>query len=289
MIRYRACWILQLLTKLFLNDSKRGENMQHRIHIRRKINPKVSVTFAIITFAIILAGWSALNLSGMVSDIFLPTPVEVVKRFIMNLMDGSLWADTWASIYRIIMGFILAAVLAIPIGILCAVFSPVSAFLKPLCEFVRYMPVPAFVPLLMVWIGIGEMPKILIIFIGTFFQMVLMIIDNADAVPDDLLAAGYTLGAGNGKAIFTVLIPDMAPSMMQTVRMMIGWAWTYLVVAELVAANTGLGYSILKAQRFLQTDTIFMGILVIGILGLLTDCVLNLVIKKIFPWTEGER
>ena len=114
-----------------------------------------------------------------------------------------------------------------------------------------------------------------------------MIIDDCNSVSDDLLAAGYTLGANNRTTVFRVLIPAMAPSMMQTLRMMIGWAWTYLVVAELVAANTGLGYSILKAQRFLKTDAIFVGIVVIGLLGLITDIVLGFLIKKIFPWEES--
>lgn len=261
--------------------------MQNKIKIRKVISKKKYYAIAACSFILILIGWIILDEFELVNTMFLPTPWEVVKKFIESIRDGSLLSDMYISVYRIVMGFLLATVLAIPIGILCACFTSVAAFFKPLCEFVRYMPVPAFVPLLMVWAGIGEMSKILIIFIGTFFQMVLMVIDNADAVSNDLLAAGYTLGASNTKAIFTILIPGMAPGLMQTCRMMIGWAWTYLVVAELVAANSGLGYSILKSQRFLKTGNIFMGILVIGLLGLLTDCIFNLIIKKAFPWAEG--
>lgn len=261
--------------------------MQRKVLLRRPMKRVNYAIIAIIAFALVLGLWTFASHSGAVNSTFLPSPTEVVSKFFASINDGSLGENTAISIYRITMGFLLATVLGVPIGILCSCFRTMSALCAPLCQFIRYMPVPAFVPLLMVWMGIGEFSKIMIVFIGTFFQMVLMIIDDANSVSDDLLAAGYTLGASNTVTIFKVLIPAMAPKMMQTLRMMIGWAWTYLVVAELVAANTGLGYSILKAQRFLKTDAIFMGILVIGLLGLVTDCLFNILIKKLFPWEEG--
>lgn len=261
--------------------------MQRKVKLRRRISKKSYAGIAVAHFLLVLILWTALSKFQFVNTLFLPTPLAVVKRFFQNLQNGSLGADTVISIYRITMGFLLATVLGVPIGILCSCFKRCAAFFKPMCEFVRYMPVPAFVPLLMVWLGIGEFSKIMVVFIGTFFQMVLMVIDNANSVPDDLLATSYTLGANDKIAIFTVLLPAMAPALMQTLRMMIGWAWTYLVVAELVAANSGLGYSILKAQRFLKTENIFVGILVIGVLGLATDFLFNLLIKKLFPWSEG--
>lgn len=264
--------------------------MQIKVHIRKPISKNNYRILAVLGFAIVLAIWIILDEFKLVNTLFLPTPWAVVEKFIANIKDGSLISDALISIYRIVMGFLLSAVLAIPIGILCACYTPVSGLNRPLCEFIRYLPVPAFVPLLMVWTGIGETSKILIVFIGTYFQMILMVIDDANAVSDDLLASGYTLGATNRQAIFSILIPAMAPDLLNTCRMMIGWAWTYLVVAELVAANTGLGYSILKAQRFLKTDDIFVGILAIGLLGLLTDCLFDFISKKLFPWSEnGEK
>ena len=149
------------------------------------------------------------------------------------------------------------------------------------------MPVPAFTPLVMVWVGIGEEAKVTLLFIGIFFQLVLMTADDAMSVSEDLLNAGYTLGATNWQTVTKILIPAMLPRSLDTLRMMIGWAWTYLVVAEMVAASSGLGYSIMKAQRFLKTYAIFTGILVIGILGLITDRVLYMLNKKLFHWTEG--
>lgn len=259
----------------------------NKIKLRKPIRKSTYIIIAVAGFVVLLGAWFVASEFELVDPLFLPNPINVVRQLIENCMDGSLWEDTKISVFRIVMGFLLAAVLGIPLGILCGSFKKCEALLRPLCEFIRYMPVPAFVPLMMVWVGINEMSKIMVIFIGTFFQLVLMVADDTGSVPDDLLASSYTLGAKQRTAVWKVLIPAMLPKLMQTLRMMIGWAWTYLVVAELVAANSGLGYSILKAQRFLQTETIFVGILVIGILGLVTDRLLGLLIKKMFPWAEG--
>ena len=222
----------------------------------------------------------------MVKELFLPSPLKVLNDIVSCAKDGSLWANMGWSIFRITMGFVIAVVIGVPLGILAGSFKRVDAVVTPICEFIRYMPVPAFVPLVMVWCGIGEGAKISIVFLGCFFQMVLMVADNARAVSDDLLSASYTLGTTRFTTITKVLIPAMAPNIMLTLRMMIGWGWTYLTVAELVASNSGLGYSILKAQRFLHTESIFSGILVIGVLGLITDRIFAFAIKKMFPWAE---
>jgi NitT/TauT family transport system permease protein len=184
------------------------------------------------------------------------------------------------------MGFGIAVIIGVPLGLLVGTFKPVEAFIQPLCEFIRYMPVPAFVPLIMIWVGIGEEAKMAVIFIGTLFQLIPMVADNVRAIPDDLISAAYTLGCKRIGVICRIIVPAVLPRLMETLRMMIGWAWTYLVTAELVAANSGLGYSIVKAQRFLKTDAIFGGILVIGFLGLITDRVFALINKIAFPWDE---
>lgn len=263
--------------------------MKHR-HIFRlhaSISKQSYTIITILVFVVLLALWQIFAMSGLVKELFLPSPVKVFQYIVGAINDGSMRSDMAISVYRIVMGFLLAAVLAIPLGILAGCLSWMEALISPLCEFVRYMPVPAFVPLVMIWCGIGESAKIVIIFLGTFFQMVLMVADDARSVSEDLLASSYTLGASSGRAILTVLIPAMLPRMMDTVRMMIGWAWTYLVVAELIAANSGLGYSILKAQRFVKTEAIYGGIIVIGLLGLITDRVLVLINRRLFHWAES--
>ena len=258
-----------------------------QIKIRKPIKKRKYSLFAFLGFFIVLGLWSVASYSGLIKEIFLPNPVKVLKYFATAISDGSLWENTKISVYRITLGFIYAMILGIPVGILMGSFKKIEAFVRPLCEFIRYMPVPAFVPLIMVWVGIGESAKITVIFIGTFFQLVLMVADDTMSVPDDLINAGYTLGTTTWPTIFKIIIPSMLPRLMETLRMMIGWAWTYLVSAELVAASSGLGYTILKSQRFLKTDAIFAGIILIGLLGLITDRIFAIVNKKLFPWQEG--
>ncbi|POP32795.1 ABC transporter permease [Lactonifactor longoviformis] len=260
-----------------------------KVKIRKPISRKKYLLLAAAAFLTVFLVWSAVSSAGMVKEIFLPRPSSVLRYYLTAVSDGTLWENTKISIIRISLGFLMAVVLGIPVGILVGTFAKTEAAVRPLCEFIRYMPVPAFVPLIMVWIGIGESAKVAVIFIGTFFQLVLMVADDALSVPGDLINAGYTLGADTKQAVFRILIPAMMPRLMETLRMMIGWAWTYLVSAELVAADTGLGYTILKSQRFLKTDAIFGGILLIGLLGLVTDRIFALLNKKLFPWAKGGR
>jgi NitT/TauT family transport system permease protein len=149
--------------------------------------------------------------------------------------------------------------------------------------------VPALIPLIMTVAGIDEAAKIVLIFIGTYFQMVIMVADVTRQVPRDLLNAARTLGANNRQLLFNVLLPATLPGLMDTCRTMIGWAWTYLVIAEVVATDSGLGYGIMKAQRFLRTDEIFVGIIVLGLLGLITDMLFKFIQPRLLPWAEAQR
>ena len=260
-----------------------------KIKIRKDIGKKKYLLYAVISFIVVFFAWLLVSESGLLKEIFLPKPQSVIRYYIESLKDGSLLANTKISVYRICLGFIYAVILGVPVGILVGTFQRFEAVLRPLCEFIRYMPIPAFVPLIMVWVGIEESAKITVIFIGTFFQLVLMVADDALSVPEDLINAGYTLGSSTANTVFKILLPAMMPRLLETLRMMIGWAWTYLVSAELVAANSGLGYTILKSQRFLKTDAIFANILLIGLLGLVTDRCFAWLNKKLFPWAEGGR
>lgn len=262
-------------------------NMKNLFQIRKKINKKLYVSIAIVSFVILILLWHFMSISGLVNDVFLPTPLSVVKEIINEFVTGSIWEDLYISCYRIFMGFIYAVIIGVVLGIVAGCFAGAEAFIQPLVEFLRYLPVPAFVPLIMVWVGIGEEAKIAVIFMGTLFQLIPMVADDIKSVPEDYVNAAYTLGAGRATVLLKVLIPAMLPRLMDTLRMMMGWAWTYLVVAELVAANSGLGYSILKAQRYLKTPTIFAGILIIGLLGLIIDRTFGFLNKRLFSWSEG--
>ena len=241
---------------------------------------------AALSFLIPIAAWCYFSYSGKEPPFILPTPTAVFQAFQREIHQGLLWPDTKISIYRIGMGFLASAVLAIPLGILIGAYKTVEAAHEPFVGFVRYIPVPALIPLIMVIAGIGEEAKILLIFIGTYFQMVLMVADVTRQVPKDLLKAASTLGANRMQLLFRVLIPATMPGMLDTCRTMIGWAWTYLVVAEVVATDSGIGYSIMKAQRFMRTDEIWVGILVLGILGLATDMLFKTLQPRLLPWAE---
>lgn len=263
--------------------------MRELFKLRGKIEKKQYTSLAVLSFILIFFIWYFITKIGLIEPMLLPSPVAVVNNVLEGLNNSTLIGNIGISFYRIVMGFLLAVILGVPIGILVGSFKGIEAFIRPICEFIRYMPVPAFVPLVMVWTGIGEMAKIMIVFLGTFFQLVLMVADDVMSVPEDLLNSSYTLGANRRIAIRKVLFPAMAPRLMETLRMTIGWAWTYLIVAELVASNSGLGYTIMKAQRFFQSEAIFAGILVIGIIGLVTDRLFALMIKLMFPWEERNR
>ncbi|MBB6675418.1 ABC transporter permease [Cohnella nanjingensis] len=262
----------------------RKPTRRHRIQIFEDIPKRGFAVTAIVSFLVMLAFWSILSYGNMVSRVFLPTPDRVLHTFFDLLGTQAYWHHIGISVFRVSAGFALACLLAIPIGLIAGTFRFAEAFVEPPMEFIRYMPAVAFIPLIMVWAGIGEWAKILLIFIGCFFQLVLMVASDTRQVSKDLVQASFTLGASRWQAVQTVVIPAVQPRLMNTMRLMLGWAWTYLVVAELVAVNSGLGYAIMKAQRFLNTDQIFVGIIVIGLLGLFSDRIFAFLNRRFFPW-----
>jgi len=243
-------------------------------------------SYMILSVVLILGTWCLLSFSGRVNPIYLPSPWAVLKAFFALQEEGVLIPYTLISLYRVLAGFLVAAALAIPLGIVMATSKKAEAFFEPFIDFVRYLPVTALIPLMILYFGIGDFEKVAVIFVGTFFQLVLMVQDTVSAVPGELLNAAYTLGARGGAVYTRVLLPASLPGIMDSLRICMGWAWTYLVVAELVAANSGLGFLILRSQRFLQTDRIFAGLLIIGILGVVTDYLFKALSRLLFPWYE---
>ncbi|MFT6390090.1 MAG: NitT/TauT family transport system permease protein [Cellvibrionaceae bacterium] len=224
-----------------------------------------------------------------VNPLFLPSPERVVLRLVEWWQSGMLTTDLGISIYRVTAAFLIATAMAIPLGVLIGTLQPIQSALQPLFEFSRYLPAVAFVPLILLWVGIDESAKITIIWIGTFFQMVLMVSEDVRRVPQYQLDAALSLGAKQSELFSLVVFKSALPDIVNTLRLTLGWAWTYLVVAELVAANTGVGHAILKAQRFFQTETIFAGILMIGLIGLAMDQALRAVHRFAFPWLYMRR
>ena len=266
------------------SDTATGQAMRRRRSsgIGAPIARSRFLIIAVAVFAGLgLAWWAATGLD-LVKPIFLPSPASVATQLGKLWADGTLLTDLEASIYRISVGFLIASVLAIPIGVLIGSFRTWEAAIEPLVDFIRYMPVVAFVPLSILWAGTSDVQKFLIIFIGTFFQQVLMIMDNVKRVPADFVGLGRTLGLPDRKILTRIVVPSALPGIWDTLRISLGWAWTWLVLAELVAATSGLGYRITVSQRYFQTNTIIGYILLLGILGLITDQVMKALGKVLF-------
>jgi NitT/TauT family transport system permease protein len=197
--------------------------------------------------------------------------------------------DIGWSTFRIVGGFLIAAVMAVPLGLLMGSFEVVRSFFQPPINAIRYMPASAFIPLLILLQGLGETEKLTVIWIGVFFQLVLMVMDIAQRVPDEMLSVAYTLGASRWTVFYKVFLPATFPEVVDALRITMGWAWTYLIVAELVAATAGIGYFILVSERFLRADRIIAAIITIGILGLITDVIFALISRWAFPYVEKVR
>jgi NitT/TauT family transport system permease protein len=187
----------------------------------------------------------------------------------------------------IFWGFFWSALLGLPLGIACGTFSFFSRLFEPFVDFIRYMPAPVFGALAVSIFGLAEEPKVAIIFIGTFFQMVLVVANTTRTVDHGLLQAAQTLGAKNHQLVVHVVIPGILPALYRDVRILIGWAWTYLVVAELIGEKTGLSAFIYQQQRYRHFDNVYAAIVIIGLVGLGIDQLLGFLGRYLFPWESG--
>jgi NitT/TauT family transport system permease protein len=230
--------------------------------------------------------WSVLTYGGFLEDFFLPSPTKVVSAIISLAVEGTLFEDILASIYRILLGFVLALVVSVPAGIALGMSRRFEAFAEPVIAFIRYIPPSAFIPLAIIWFGVGETEKIAILFLGVAPYLTLLIADIAISTRRELVQAALTLGARPKDVVIKVVFPNALPAIWDSFRIMIGAAWTFVIIAEIVGASSGLGHLMIESQRFLRTDNIFAAIVVIGFLGLATDSFFKLTYKLFFPWTE---
>lgn len=250
------------------------------------ISRRAYIALGSIAFLLTLAVWSVLSYKGVVKPYFLPTPTAVLEAIVDLFREQGFAEDIKVSFYRVMMGFAISAALAVPLGVLMGTFKFVEALIEPFNDFIRYLPVPAFIPLAILWIGLGSGCQISIIFIGTFFQLVIMVMDVVAQVPKEYMDLSSTYGARSWQMIRDVILPASLPGIFDCLRVAVGWAWSYLVLAEIVAANKGVGHMIMEAQRYLRTDNVFAGIIVIGLLGLTIDFVFKLLYRPLFGWTE---
>lgn len=257
--------------------------------IREAIPQPLVWTLAVCSFLAPLALWVLATSLSLAPPLFLPSPGAVLEALARLWSDGTLQWDIGFSVFRVTAGFLLALCVSIPLGILMGSFPSIRALTEPMIGLVRYMPASAFIPLLILWLGLDELPKITLIFIGTLFFNTLMVADAGKFVPYDWIASAYTLGARRTHVLFTVICPAMLPNILDAARVNLAASWNLVIISELVAANSGLGFRILKAQRFLHTDEIFAGLIVIGIIGVLMDVSFRWLQRWLCPWVEEVR
>ncbi len=237
------------------------------------------------TFVALLIVWYLLTKTEAIDSIFLPPPAKVFSNFLQLFFSSTfLLENLLPSLFRVTTAFLLSVLIALPLGILSSQIAFISRLLEPIFGFTRYLPVAALVPLCILWFGIGDEQKIAVIIFGVVFQLVLLFAFDTASVPLELTESGRTFGLTRWQIVRRIVLPWSMPAIWDDMRISAGWAWSYLVLAELVAGDKGLGYFIIQSQRYLQTDRVFAGILFVGILGALTDFFFRLMASKLFQW-----
>ena len=250
------------------------------------VAPGTRTVLGIAFFVLFFAVWAAVTFGGLVPKTFLADPLMMLASGWRLLVEQNFLFDIGMTVWRVVGGFAIAAAIAVPLGVLMGAYKPIEAFFEPFISFARYLPASAFIPLLILWAGIGEAQKLAVIFIGSFFSLVLMISVTVGNTRRDLVEAAYTLGSSDTRLIRRVLIPGAAPEIAEQLRMVLGWAWTYVIVAELIGASSGIGHMITDSQALLATDQIIFGIIVIGLIGLVSDFAFKWLNRRLFPWAQ---
>ena len=248
------------------------------------------IALGIAVWVIFFGLWELANAAGWASDLLLPTPQKVVAALYELFAHEKFLHDVLVSVYRILASFAAACAIAVPLGILMGSFHAVESFVNPLVSPWRYLPAPSLIPLLLMWLGSGEMQKLALLYLGVIWFLITLIMDHTKEVRTELLQTAETLGGSRRQILTSVVIPAVLPNVVVAMRQMLAVSWTYLVIAEIVAASDGIGAMMWHAKRFIHVDKIMAGILVIGILGLLFDWLFRTGHRLLFPYLEeGQR
>ncbi|MCU1500677.1 MAG: transporter permease [Ilumatobacteraceae bacterium] len=264
----------------------RGRRQRPLLRIRGQLGFGWKLGLATVGIGLIIAVWAIAAANTANSKSLLPTPAATWHALVRLKTDGVLSHDLWASLQRVLIGYGISIAIGVVIGIAIGTFASVEAFFEAQIGFLRYIPASALTPLFLLWLGIGESPKIWLIVVGTVFYNVLMIADVARSVPRELLNASYTLGAGRLTVIRRVILRHSVPGIIDVARINLAAAWLMLVVAEILAAQEGLAYQIIRAQRFRAVDTMFAILIVFGVIGLFSDVFLRWLRNVTSPWAR---
>ena len=235
---------------------------------------------------LVVTAWCLLSYGNFAPADFLPSPTETLRGTLQLFLQYDLWGSILISTKRILFAFLLASAVALPLGVLMGAFEPINRFFEPIVAPLRYMPISAFIPLLILWFGIYEKQKIAFLFLGVFVYLLPVVVAAIRLVPEELVQTSLTLGASRWQVIRTVLLPAALPEIFDSFRVMNAISWTYVILAEAVNPEHGLGYMVELARTHQKASWSFAGLLVIGGIGLLTDFIIRLLSSVLFRWRE---
>ncbi len=259
---------------------------QRVFEFKKDIPGSWTIVLGLLVWVLFFGLWEFAVLNEWTNPILLPGPGKVLTALYTLFVNDGFLNDVLISVWRVVLSFALASAVAIPLGLLMGTFRVVEAFFSPFVSAWRYLPAPSFIPLLLMWFGAGDMQKLSLLFIGVVWFLITLIMDHVKAVPSDLIRTAMTLGGSRVQILRTVVVPASLPNIVIAMRQMLAVSWTYLVIAEITAADAGIGAMMMRAKRFLHVDQIMAGILVIGILGLLFDFLLRQLYRTAFPYLE---
>jgi NitT/TauT family transport system permease protein len=265
----------------------RGRRQSAVGRLRGDISPRLRAGAAAAGVVCLVALWVLASTVFATEGIRVPTLGATWSALVEMGRDGELWGDFVASLRRVGIGYAISLAIGVGIGVLIGSFASAEAFLEPQVGFLRYIPASALTPLLLIWLGIDEAPKVTLIVLGTVFYNILMVADVARAVPSEMIDAAYTLGARRRTVVGRVILPHSLPGIIDVARINLAAAWLMLVVAELLAAQEGLAFRIIRAQRFRRVDRMFALLLVFGLLGIASDLLLRCLRNRTSPWAKA--
>lgn len=269
-----------------INDKPQPRTLKWRWLLSRQL------TLSFATLAVLLAIWWGVTALQLISPLFLPPPQQVLQKLIViagpqGFMDATLWQHLAASLTRIAVALVAATILGVPVGIAMGLSPTIRGILDPLIELYRPVPPLAWLPLVIIWFGIGETPKILLIYLAIFAPVVMSTLAGVKSAQQVRIRAAQSLGASRAQVLWLVILPGALPEILTGLRIGLGVGWSTLVAAELIAATRGLGFMVQSAGEFLATDVVLAGIAVIAIIAFLLELGLRALQRRLTPW-HGE-
>ena len=259
---------------------------KHFFALREPLPRTTGFLLSLVAPVVVLSAWCITTYGGFAPHDFLPSPTEVIRGTLQLFLRYDLAMAIWISTRRILIAFLLASAVALPLGILMGAFEPINKFFEPIVAPLRYMPISAFIPLLILWFGIYEKQKIAFLFLGVFVYLLPVVVSTIRLVPEELVQTAQTLGASRMQVLRTVLVPSALPEIFDSFRVMNAISWTYVILAEAVNPEYGLGYMVELARTHQKSEWSFAGLLVIGGIGLITDTIIRGISAILFRWKE---